>query len=91
MYIDDTNPRLALQPETHRERRVLRAIQNALDHASTHELGPHTAKEIAPAWWTYDVPEYPGLDDDLHRIVDRQQPGEMALIIDYRNVAKRDA
>ncbi len=89
MFLDDTEPRLALQPETHAERRVLRALQNAFDYASAHELGPHTAKQVAPAWWTYDVSEYPALDDDLHRIVDRQQPGEMALIIDYRDVARQ--
>lgn len=76
MNHDLENDRLAVQPTNEDERRFLVFAGKVVEDADVDAL----------VFWTYDCPEYPGLDDELWERVSADDPAAQALVIDYDGV-----
>jgi len=73
MWTDNSDPdRYAMQPETDFERELLDVLCRALSQFP----------EVERRYWTFDVPEYPGLSRLAWQSADDSDPPSAALVID---------
>lgn len=76
MLTDNSIPdRYVLQPETRTEEVLLAAVMDAF---RTRERAG-----VERAYWTMDVPEYPGLSELAWRDAGEMDPPRMALVVDF--------
>lgn len=74
MWTDNSDPeRYVFQAETATEMALLKALKKGLG----------TCSSIERVFWSFDAPEYPGLNELRWRQASRHDPEKIVLVVDF--------